>query len=130
MKKEETMKANILRYGAFTLALLFGAGVLTVESALAQKKKKEAPAPVATVAQTVPQTAMKTVGTIREVLNGMVGKTTNLGTLAKIAGDYAVFEGDGDTTFYPLSALQSVKMRKPEEEGGEMQIEIRFLNKD
>jgi hypothetical protein len=31
---------------------------------------------------------------------------------------------------YPLAALQSVKLLKPEEEGGERRIEIRFLNKD
>jgi len=124
------MTTKTLRYSALAAVLLFGASVLTVDSALAQKKKKEAAAPEAAVIQTVPQTAMKAGGTLRDVLNSIVGKSTNLGTLTKLAADYVVFDSDGETAVYPLSALQSVKMRKPEEDGGEMHIEIRFLNKD
>jgi hypothetical protein len=67
---------------------------------------------------------------MRDVLAGLQGKTTNLGTLTKLAGDYVVFDNDGDTVMYPLSALQSVRLAKPEEEGGERRVEIRFLNKD
>jgi hypothetical protein len=128
--KEAIMKTIHHHLSGMLALVLVGAALFTVNTAEAQKKKKEA-APEAAVAQTVPQTAMKSPGnTIREVLSGLQGKATNLGTLTKLAGDYVVFDNEGDTIMYPLSALQSVRMLKAEEEGGEKRIEIRFLNKD
>jgi hypothetical protein len=110
--------------GLMALVLvLIAASVFTVDTASAQKKKST---PAAVQSQKAPRAA----GMIREVLAGLQGKSTNLGTLTKLAGDYVVFDNDGDTVYYPLSALQSVKVMKPEEEGGESRIEIRFLNRD
>jgi hypothetical protein len=123
------MRTTPVRLPGLLVVVLALAVLLTGDTAMAQKKKKEA-APQATAVQTVPQTAMKGSGTIREVLAGLQGTATNLGTLTKLAGDYVVFDNDGDTVMYPLAALQSVKLLKPDEEGGERHVEIRFLNKD
>lgn len=86
----------------------------------AQGKKKDA------AAQQVPG---KSGGTIREVLQKIQGQMTNLGTLTRITGDYVVFENEGDTLMYPLSALQVVKFLKTEE-GEARKIEIKFLARD
>lgn len=123
------MKTTQFHLSGILAVVLTLATLLTVDTAMAQKKKKEA-APESTVTQTVPQTAMRITGSMRDVLAGLQGKVTNLGTLTKLAGDYVVFESEGDTIMYPLAALQSVKLLRPEEEGGERRIEIRFLNKD
>jgi hypothetical protein len=99
------------------LGLLMLAG--SVNPANAQKKKQDAAA----------QMQVKSGATIREVLQKLQGQMTNLGTLTKLQGDYVVFENEGDTLMYPLSALQVVKFLKAEE-GEARKIEIKFLARD
>ena len=106
-----------------TMFALFVAAILAVTCvvpATAQKKettKKEAPPP------TQSQTTMK------EVLSQYVGKTTNLGTLKKVTGDYFVLEDDGNTVMHPLYALHTIRLVK-DEETGETKIEIRLIGRD
>jgi hypothetical protein len=105
----------------FALPILVGLFVLagSLNPAIAQKKKQE----------TAALSQVKSGATIREVLQKLQGQMTNLGTLTKLAGDYVVFENEGDTLMYPLSALQVVKFLKAEE-GESRKIEIKFLARD
>ena len=103
----------------FALPTLVGLFVLagSLNPAVAQKKKQDT------------ATQVKSGATIREVLQKLQGQMTNLGTLTKLAGDYVVFENEGDTLMYPLSALQVVKFLKAEE-GESRKTEIKFLARD
>ena len=104
------------------LPFLFGLFILagSLSPLNAQSKKKDA------AAQKLPG---KSGGTMREVLQKLQGQMTNLGTLARVTGDYVVFENEGDTLMYPLSAVQVVKFLKAEE-GEARKIEIKFLARD
>jgi hypothetical protein len=105
------------------MSMLFLAIVLATVctvSASAQKKeaaKKETPTP------------QQTQGTMKEVLSQYVGKTTNLGILKKVVGDYFVLEDDGNTVMHPVYTLHTIKLIK-DSESGETRIEIRLIGKD
>jgi hypothetical protein len=92
----------------YLLACLLMVGVLP---ALAQKKQAAAG------------------GTFKDVLVQYQGKTTNLGTLKKVASDYLVFEAETDTTTVPIAMVQSVKVIKTEE-GETPKVEIKLLSKE
>ena len=110
----------------FTVSLV-AAILIVLSPAFAQKKKAPASAPPG--AQTEVHASQKAPGTIRDILQSLQGQQTNLGTLARIAGDYVVFESEGDTLMYPLGTVQVVKFLKADE-GEPRKIEIRFLSKD
>ena len=71
----------------------------------------------------------KLASNIRDILVSIQGQQTNIGVLVKVAGDYVVFESEGDTLMYPLCTVQVVKFMKVEE-GEARKIEIKFLSKD
>jgi hypothetical protein len=113
--------------GPAHLTLLFVTALLIILTpAFGQKKKKDSPPPAP---QAEVRPTPKTGSTIRDILVSIQGQQTNLGHLTKITGDYVVFESEGDTLMYPLSALQVVKFLKVDE-GEARKIEIRFLSKD
>ena len=66
---------------------------------------------------------------IKEVLSQYVGKTTSLGVLKKVEGDYFVVEDDGNVSYHPLSTLHTIKLVK-DQDTGEITIEIRLCAKD
>jgi hypothetical protein len=110
------------------MILLITALLIVLTPAFGQKKKKETP-PSATAAQAETHQGQKMGSTIKDVLASLQGQQTNIGVLLKVAGDYMMFETDGDTLVYPLSTVQVVKL--PKTEAGEpRKIEIRFLSKD
>lgn len=88
--------------------------------ALAQKKE---PTKKETTTPQQRQTGMK------EILAQYVGKSTNLGTLKKVEGDYFVFDDNGDISYHPLSALHTIKLVK-DQDTGEITIEIRLFARD
>ncbi len=114
------------RIHAHLALFLLAALLIALNPAFGQKKNKETASPAP---QTEVRPSPKTGGTIRDVLVSLQGQQTNLGILTKLAGDYVVFESEGDTLMYPLSTLQVVKFLKVEE-GEARKIEIRFLSKD
>ena len=114
------------RVPAHLMLMLVAALLIILTPAFAQKKKKETPPPAP---QTETRPSPKMSGTIRDILSGLQGQQTNLGTLTRVTGDYVVFDSEGDTLMYPLSTLQVVKFLKVEE-GEARKIEIRFLSKD
>ena len=96
------------------LALALGT-MATVPASPQKAQKKESTAP--------------SQNSIKEVLSQYVGKTTNLGTLKKVVGDYFVLEEDGNTVMHPLSTIHTLRLVKDEEKG-EMKLEIRLAAKD
>jgi hypothetical protein len=108
------------------IVLLLAALVLALAPAFGQKKKATPPS---SGGQTEVHPAQKAPGTMREILLSLQGQQTNLGILSKIAGDYVVFESEGDTLMYPLSIVQVVKFLKTDE-GEPRKVEIRFQSKD
>lgn len=111
------------------IMLLVSAVLIVMTPAFAQKKKKDVPPPPPATQVEPSRQSQKTGGTIREILASLHGQQTNLGVLSKVAGDFVVFEADGDTLMYPISTVQVVKFLKTEE-GEPRKIEIRFLSKD
>ncbi|HTY58175.1 MAG TPA: hypothetical protein VMF59_05130 [Bacteroidota bacterium] len=109
----------------FTI-LLVAALLIALAPAFGQKKKSTPPA---SGTQTETRAPQKSPGTMREILLSLQGQQTNLGILSKIAGDYVVFESEGDTLMYPISTVQVVKFLKADE-GEPRKVEIRFLSKD
>jgi hypothetical protein len=103
--------------------------LIVLTPAFAQKKKKDTPPPPPATQVESPRQSVKMGGTIREILTSLHGQQTNLGILSKVAGDYVVFEAEGDTLMYPIATVQVVKFLKTEE-GEPRKIEIRFLSKD
>jgi len=123
---------RIIPFTVVPVLLVFVLMLATLSPAVAQKKKKDSPA--AAVQQTAPaespsHQAAKIGGTIHEVLVKLQGQQTNLGVLSKVVGDYVMFDNEGDTLIYPISALQVVKLLKAEE-GEQRKIEIRFFSRD
>jgi|WetSurMetagenome_2_1015567.scaffolds.fasta_scaffold23447_2 hypothetical protein len=106
---------------AITVPVLLAA-MLTAGPAIAQKSQKtqkaEKPRPV----QSVPST-------IKDILQKYEGKTTSLGTLKNVAGDYFVVEQEGVATIRPLSTIHSLRVVKDEEAGTET-LEIQLTPKD
>jgi len=110
--------------------LLVAALLIGLMPAFGQKKKKDAPPPSpAPAAQSESHPSQKAPANIRDILVSLQGQQTNLGVLAKVTGDYMVFQSEGDTLMYPISTLQVVKFLKADE-GDPRKIEIRFLSKD
>jgi len=109
------------RWVLFILSVLLIASVPAQGSA--QKKKKDSTAP------TEQRTSAHAIPSMRELLLSLQGQQTNLGLLAKVAGDYVVFESETDTLMFPLGALQSVRFTKAGEDEPR-KIEIRFQAKD
>jgi hypothetical protein len=107
------------------LVVLLFTAVAALTPALAQKKATPHSVSISSAERHMPGTAPG----IREILVGLEGQETNLGTLIDVTGDYVVFHADADTLIYPLATLQVVKFLKPEE-GDARKIEIRFLSKD
>jgi hypothetical protein len=110
------------------MTLLLTALLIVMTPAYGQKRKKETPPP-APAAQPEARPPQKMGNNIREILVSIQGQQTNIGVLVKVAGDYVIFETEGDTLMYPLSTVQVVKFLKTEE-GEPRKIEIRFLSKD
>lgn len=110
------------------MTLLLAALLIVLAPASAQKKKKDTPPPPP-AAQTETRPPQKMGNNIRDILVSIQGQQTNVGVLVKVAGDYVVFESEGDTLMYPLSTVQVVKFLKTEE-GEAKKIEIKFLSKD
>lgn len=105
------------------LSVLFvGAMLATLCASPASAQKKEA-AKKEVAPPSQPQ------GTMKEVMLQYVGKTTNLGTVKKVTGEYFTLEQEGVTSVHPLSVLHSVKTMK-DEETGELKIEIILVAKD
>ncbi len=90
-----------------------------------------APAPAQKKAPVKKETTTVTtrLGGIKEVLSQFVGKTTSLGVLKRVEGDYFVVEDDGNTSYHPLSTLHTIKLVK-DQDTGEITIEIRLTGKD
>jgi hypothetical protein len=110
------------------MILLLTALLIVLTPAYGQKKKKETPpSPPAALTETRPPQKMG--NNIRDILVSIQGQQTNIGVLVKVAGDYVVFENEGDTLMYPLTTVQVVKFLKVEE-GEARKIEIKFLSKD
>ncbi len=110
------------------MMLLLTALLIVLTPAYGQKKKKETPPPAPT-AQAETRPPQKMGNTIRDILVSIQGQQTNIGVLVKVAGDYVIFETEGDTLMYPLITVQVVKFLKTEE-GEPRKIEVRFLSKD
>jgi hypothetical protein len=110
------------------MTLLLAALLIVLTPAYAQKKKKDTPPPPPT-AQPETRPPQKLGNNIRDILVSIQGQQTNIGVLVKVAGDYVVFESEGDTLMYPLCTVQVVKFMKVEE-GEARKIEIKFLSKD
>ena len=110
------------------MTLLLAALLIVLTPAYAQKKKKDTPPPPPT-AQPETRPPQKMGNNIRDILVSIQGQQTNIGVLVKVAGDYVVFESEGDTLMYPLCTVQVVKFMKVEE-GEARKIEIKFLSKD
>ena len=66
---------------------------------------------------------------IKEILSQYVGKTTNLGVLKKVEGDYFIFDDNGDISYHPLSTLHTIKLVK-DQDTGEITVEIRLSARD
>jgi len=81
--------------------------------ATAQKSKKSQP----------------TQSTVREILSQFEGKSTNMGTLAKVTGDYFSTEDEGVTTIHPLTTIHSLVLTK-DEETLSTKLEIKLLAKE
>ena len=109
------------------LPVLLTAVLLVLAPVYGQKKKT--PPPPSSSAQPEQHQAQKPAATVRDIVAALQGQQTNLGLLSKVTGDFVVFESEGDTLVYPLSALQVVKFLKTDE-GEPRKIEIRFLSKD
>ena len=97
---------------AVALVVLLGSMVLS--PALAQKSKK-------------PQPAVAAQMTFKEILQKYQGKTTNIGILSKVAGDYFVLEQEGVTAMHPIAVVQAVRLVKLEE-GDSTSVEIYLLS--
>ena len=110
------------------MTLLLAALLIVLTPAYAQKKKKDTPPPPP-AAQPETRPPQKLGNNIRDILVSIQGQQTNIGVLVKVAGDYVVFESEGDTLMYPLCTVQVVKFMKVEE-GEARKIEIKFLSKD
>jgi len=108
------------------ITLLVAALLIGLTPAFGQGKKKDAPPPPSAQSESHP--SQKTVS-IKDILVSLQGQQTNLGVLSKITSDFVIFESEGDTLMYPLSAVQVVKFLKTEE-GEPRKIEIRFMSKD
>ncbi len=93
--------------------------LLVAPPLMAQKTPKPEKSKPAQVQQT----------TFKEVLVKYEGKTTNLGTLKKIAGDYFVLDQEGTVSMHPLHAIHTLRLVK-DEETGETQLEIVLVAKD
>ena len=106
------------------LAAIVTAVLILLAPAYAQKRKPAPPAPAGEQ-----HAQAKAPASIRDILVSLQGQQTNLGTLAKVTGDFVVFESEGDTLMYPVNAVQVVKFLKAEEGEGR-KIEVRFLAKD
>jgi hypothetical protein len=107
------------RIASLFIVLMFAVVAIT-PSAMAQKAakaEKSKPAPQAEA------------GMIKDVLVKWEGKSTNLGTLKKVHGDYFVVEEEGATMMHPLHAIHTIKLWK-DEETGEEKMEIRLVGKD
>lgn len=85
--------------------------------------QKKTPVKKETVAPPQRQTGIK------EILAQYVGKTTNLGVLKKVEGDYFVFDDNGDISYHPLSTLHTIKLAK-DQDTGEITVEIRLFARD
>jgi hypothetical protein len=115
-KRGENGMTRILSIGVLAIVMV----AACASPALAQKKtpvKKEVVAP--------PQ---RQTG-IKEILTQYTGKTTNLGVLKKVEGDYFVFDDNGDISYHPLSTLHTIKLVK-DQDTGEITIEIRLFARD
>jgi hypothetical protein len=89
---------------------------MSVLPATAQKSKK-------------PQPVQTTQSSLKEVLAQYQGKTTNLGTLSKVAGDYFVLEEDGVTSMHPLAAIHTLNITK-DEDAGTTKLEIKLIARE
>jgi hypothetical protein len=115
------MKTLVSSFAVIAVCV-FGILIASPSPAEAQKKSKD----VTATSQPAPG---KGGGSLREVLVKLQGQQTNIGVLTKVAGDYLIFENEGDTLMFPISTVQVVKMLKVEEGEGR-KIEIHFLARD
>jgi hypothetical protein len=84
--------------------------------ATAQKSKK-------------PQPVQTTQSSLKDVLAQYQGKTTNLGTLSKVAGDHFVVEEEGVTSMHPLAAIHTLNITK-DEEAATTKLEIKLVARE
>lgn len=101
------------------LLLAFVLGTIAALPASAQKAQKTQKK----------ETTPPSPSSIKDVLSQYTGKTTNLGTLKRITGDYFVVEDDGTTMIHPLSTIHTLKLVK-DDESGEIKLEIRLTARD
>jgi hypothetical protein len=95
--------------------------VFVVNADAEQKKKK------ADEQQVQPQ---KASDTFRSLLAKHEGMETNRGKLTRVGTDFVILTQDEGFTVYSLSAVASVKVIKPEEEGDKETLEIKFFAMD
>ncbi|MEW6509537.1 MAG: hypothetical protein AB1428_01120 [Bacteroidota bacterium] len=107
---------------SFVAVCIVGLLMALPTTAEAQKKSKD----ITAASQQAPA---RSVGSLRDVLVKLQGQQTNIGVLTKVAGDYLIFENEGDTLMFPINTVQVVKLLKAEEGEGR-KIEIRFLARD
>lgn len=92
--------------------------VLVVHADAEQKKKKT------DEQQVQPQ---KASDSFRSLLAKHEGMETNRGKLTRVGTDFVVLTEEDGPTVYSLSAVASVKVIKPEEEGEKEKLEIKFF---
>lgn len=109
--------------------LIFSTLLVLTCVAVSTAQKKEPTKKEASKKEVAPTQSSQSPGTIKEVLLQYVGKTTNLGTLKKVTGDFFILEEDGATVMHPLSTIHTIKLVK-DEESGETKIEIRLIARD
>ena len=84
--------------------------ILPSSEGFAQKKKSTKEE------TTTVQTTPKSGGTFKEWLGQHVGRLSNHGTLQKVGPDFVVFEDEGTETFVPIAMIQSVTVKKEQED--------------
>jgi hypothetical protein len=99
--------------GAVLMVIMLAAAPAAAQKG--QKGEKSKPVPV----QTAPLT-------VKELLKKYEGKSTSLGILKQVAGDYIVIDNDGTTVIYPLTSIHALRFVKDEEAGTET-LEIRLV---
>ena len=83
--------------------------ILPSSEGFAQKKSTKSET---TTVQTTPKSAEM----FKDWLVQHVGRPSNHGTLQKVGPDYVVFDDEGTETFVPIAMIQSVTVKKEQED--------------
>jgi hypothetical protein len=105
--------------GLILLACMLPAFVVNADAEQKKKKTDEQ--------QVQPQ---KSSDSFRSLLANHEGMETNRGKLTRVGSDFIILTEEDGPTVYSLSAVASVKVIKPEEEGEKEKLEIKFFAMD